>query len=127
MVVGGNDDLVWPDLSRGSFDFGRIWIVICPNLEVVTQACMFFLDVFQEDYFLILVSVPPFVWHLYVGVWISSSAMSRLASSCWSIMPFVLEFCESLLLSGMEFVESGGLFEFYIVFDVNSAICNHSL
>lgn len=38
VVVAGNYDLLRPDLSRGSFDFRRIWIVICPDLEVVTQA-----------------------------------------------------------------------------------------
>lgn len=75
MVVAGNEDLLWPDLSRGSFDLCRKWIVICPNLEVVTQACVFNLDVFDEYHGFFLVPIPPFVWHLDVGFWMSCSAM----------------------------------------------------
>lgn len=125
MIVGGNDDLVWPDLSRGSFDLTRIWIVVCPNFEVVTQACMFFLDIFNDYNRLTVVSIPPFVWHLDVGIWICFSDCSGLSKASWSPMPLMVKCAYCLVSGSMEFVEGYGLFIFSVSFNGYSSIGHH--
>lgn len=89
MVVACNYDLTRPNLQCGPFSLCRKWIVVSPNLEVVTQTLVFFLKVIYDDYVLLLVTIPPLVGHLYKGSRVVCSRLLRFASTCLPVVPLV--------------------------------------
>jgi len=125
VVVGRNYNLLRPDLSLGAFDFGWIRIVICPDFEVVTQACsMCGFEVINDDHLLVLVAIPPLIRKFDEMVCVCCSNVSTFTCSCGTIVPFVGEFVECGWILRMETVEGLTLFELGIIPNGNRTVFN---
>ena len=79
VIVASNEDSSWSKRYCGPFNFSFKWVVVCPDLKVVSKHVMFLLDVLNKYCLFALVTIPPFVGHLYVSVWVAFSAVSGLA------------------------------------------------
>ena len=79
VIVASNEDSSWSKRNCGPFNLSFKWVVVCPDLKVVSKHVMFLLDVLNKYCLFALVTIPPFVGHLYVSVWVAFSAVSGLA------------------------------------------------
>jgi len=87
-VVASDDDLLGSDQYLPSLSVCFKRIVVSPLLEVLASDLLW-AHFFDDDYLLLLVSIPPGVVGFDEGSWVCLSDMSRLASPCGTIMPFV--------------------------------------
>ena len=63
--------------------------MISPYFDIVTQAGVFFLEVIDEDSFLALVSIPPFVRIFVVKIRVLFSDTSGFAYTGGSVNPLI--------------------------------------
>lgn len=127
VIVGGNENAIRPRLQWGAFAFRCKWIVISPNFEVVTQAGVFFLIIFDDDCFLARVTIPPFVGIFNVRFRMGFADTLGLACTCRTPVPFVLESRDWGKCGSCEFVNIGSVFNFDIVFKWELSVGYHRL
>jgi len=78
-------------LSR-TFGFGEEWIPVGPYFEMMGQAFVAFVKVFDEDDFLIRIAAPPFVAVLEISVGVFRACLARFPGPGRAVIPEVFDF-----------------------------------
>jgi len=72
-VLAGNEKLLWADEHGRLLDLGDKGLVICPIFEErTTPGCDVSSDIVEQDDVFALISIPPLVAHLSIGMWIGA-------------------------------------------------------
>jgi len=62
VIVAGDNYLLGSNIAcTSAFNFCIERVAICPDLEVVIEAVMSGVKVFNEDHFVFIIAIPPFV------------------------------------------------------------------
>lgn len=87
-VLRGDYEFIEGKAYLSSFSLSRGMVAVSPYLQVVTQAGMVRVKVFQQNMALSFVSVPPLVSELLVGFRVIVSGIAALTHSGLSMYPY---------------------------------------
>lgn len=101
--------------------------MICPDFEVVTQACVVFSEVIQEDNLFATVSIPPLVKRFDEQPWVLLAGSETFAGPCGTVEPLVGKGRQGLVGCGVELVQLNRLLDLGVVSNIETTIGDHSL
>lgn len=105
VIVAGDDDLLRPKCDGTPLNLSGKRVVICPDLEIVPKTRVLLGEVFNDDYLLAAIAVPPLIGQLVVWSLVGLPNVKRLTGTGRSEMPLVCKLRNRFLVRSFELVE----------------------
>lgn len=118
-VVTSHDESLMSQWNSASFNLSIACVFVCPYLEVVCEAVS--VEIVDDNCFLSLIAVPPFVLRFKISSWIVSSSFMALACAGWAVKPDTFSSSVIDLWSGVQFVSIHTLLQLDVLLDMNES------
>ncbi len=100
-------DALGPNVHVTAFGFSFERVMICPDLDVVIKAFVFWCEVVKQDLFFTGVTVPPFVGCFNVDAigFVFVSDRSALAYARFTVSPRVIKLRDFIMVRCVEMIQ----------------------